>query len=155
MKTSSILLIVNTILLIVIWVFTGVKYAGLPEIIPTHFNFQGKVNRESGKLMIWLLPCIAAFVHFIFIWASKNPDSPFVNVPKSFRNKKTLKLYLFSLEIPVMVLFLDIIIESIRVAEGKQTELSNAIFFILGVMFVILGVGLIKSIQEGITKSND
>lgn len=154
MKTSGILLIVNTLLLIVIWVFTGVKYAGLPEVIPTHFDIHGNVDGESGKGTIWMLPCIAAFIHLLFI-GIKDPNSPLLNVPKSFRNERTLKLYLFSLELPVMILFLDIIVESIRVAEGKQTELSDAIFFILGLMFAVIGIGLIKSIREGITKSND
>lgn len=155
MKTSSILLIVNTLLLFVIWGFTGVKYAGLPEIIPTHFNFQGQVDGESGKAAIWTLPCIATFIYFIFIWTSKNPNTHFINVPKNFRNEKALQLYLFALELPVMILFLDIIVESIRVAEGKQTELSNAVFFILGAMFVVIGVGLTQSIRKGGTKSNN
>ncbi|WP_160135900.1 DUF1648 domain-containing protein [Chryseobacterium sp. c4a] len=155
MKTSSILLIVNTLLLIVIWAFTGVKYAGLPEIIPTHFDIHGNVNSESGKMTIWLLPCIAAVIHFLFILKSNNPDSPFVNVPKSFHNQKNWKLYLFTLQVPIMVLFLDIIVESIRIAERKQTELSNVIYFILAVLLAMIAIGFIKSMKEGVTKSND
>ncbi|WP_250255612.1 DUF1648 domain-containing protein [Chryseobacterium sp. Marseille-Q3244] len=153
MKTSGILLIVNTLLLVVIWVFTGIKYAELPDVIPTHFDFQGNVDGESGKATIWVLPCIATFIHLLFI-GIKDPNLSLLNVPQSFRNKRTLKLYLFSLELPVMVLFLDIIVESIRVAEGKQTELSDAVFFILGAMMMIIGIGLIKSFREGKTKSN-
>ncbi|AZB09812.1 DUF1648 domain-containing protein [Chryseobacterium sp. G0162] len=153
MKTSGILLIVNTLLLVVIWIFTGIKYAELPDVIPTHFDFQGNVDGESGKATIWVLPCIATFIHLLFI-GIKDPNSSLLNVPQSFRNERTLKLYLFSLELPVMVLFLDIIVESIRVAEGKQTELSDAVFFILGTMMMIIGIGLIKSFREGKTKSN-
>lgn len=155
MKTSGILLIVNTLLLVVIWVFTGVKYTGLPDIIPTHFNFQGKVDGESGKETIWILAGIATFIHLVFLGASGNPNSPLLNVPRSFRDTQILKLYLFSLELPVMILFLDIIVESIRVAEGKQRELSDAVFFILGLLFTVIGIGLIKSIREAKTKSND
>lgn len=155
MKTSGILFIVNVLLLIVIWVFTGLKYAGLPDIIPTHFDFQGNVDGESGKGTIWALPCIATFVFFILWSASRNPNSPLVNVPKNFRNKETLGLFMFSLQLPVMILFLDIIVESIRVAEGKQTELSNAIFFILGLLFAVLGVGMVKTIQEGNKEKSD
>ncbi|WET47588.1 DUF1648 domain-containing protein [Chryseobacterium indologenes] len=154
MKFSGILLIVNTLLLIVIWVFTGIKYAGLPEIIPTHFDVHGDVDGESGKTAIWVLPCIATFIHLLFI-GIKNPNSPLVNVPQSFRNERTLKLYLFSLELPVMILFLDIIVESIRVAEGKQTELSDAVFYILGLLFAVIAIGLIKSLRDSRTKSND
>lgn len=154
MKTSSILLIVNTLLLLVIWVFTGIKYAGLPDVIPTHFDFQGNVDGESGKESIWALPCIATFVHLLFI-GIKDPNSPLLNVPQSFRNKKTLKFYLYSLELPVMILFLDIIVESIRVAEGKQKELSDAVFFILGGILAVIGTGLIKSFRESRIKSND
>lgn len=155
MKTSGILLIVNTLLLIVIWAFAGIKYAGLPDIIPTHFNFQGKVDGESGKETIWILAGIATFIHLVFLGASGNPNSPLLNVPQSFSNKQALKLYLFSLELPVMILFLDIIVESIRIAEGKQTELSDTLFFILGVLFTVIGVGLIKSIRDTKTKPND
>lgn len=154
MKTSGILLIVNTLLLMVIWGFTIIKYAELPAVIPTHFDFQGNVNSESGKAMIWALPCIATFIHLLFI-GIKNPNSPLVNVPQSFRNERTLKLYLFSLELPVMILFLDIIVESIRVAEGKQTELSDAVFYILGLLFAVIAIGLIKSLRDSRTKSND
>ncbi|SMC54671.1 DUF1648 domain-containing protein [Chryseobacterium sp. YR221] len=156
MKISSILLIVNTLLVIAIWVFTGIKYAALPEMVPTHFDFQGNVDGESGKTAIWALPCIATFISVLFVGLSRYPNSTLLNVPKSFRNKETLELYMFSLQFPVMLLFLDIIIESVRVAEGKQTELSNVIFFILGLLFTVIGVGLVKSIQEGFTKkSND
>ncbi|MGU3375433.1 DUF1648 domain-containing protein [Chryseobacterium sp. M5A1_1a] len=156
MKFSSILLIVNTLLLIAIWVFTGIKYAELPDIIPTHFDFQGNVDGESGKGTIWFLPCIASFIHLLFIGITRDPNSPMLNVPQNFRNKETLELYLFSLQFPVMILFLDIIIESIRVAEGKQTELSDTIFFILGLMFAVIGVFLVKCIKKGSNKkSND
>lgn len=154
MKTSGILLIINTLLLIVIWVFTGFKYAGLPEIIPTHFDFNGNVDGESGKATIWFLPVVAAFIHLLFI-GIKDPNSPLLNVPQSFRNEKTLKFYLYSLELPVMILFLDIIVESIRVAEGKQKELSDAVFFILGGILAVVGAGVIKSLREGKTKSKD
>ncbi|UHO38730.1 DUF1648 domain-containing protein [Chryseobacterium capnotolerans] len=154
MRVSSILLIVNTLLLIVIWVFTGIKYAGLPEIIPTHFDVHGNVDGESGKTTIWILPCIAAFIHLLFI-GIKDPNSPLVNVPQSFRNERTLKLYLFSLELPIMILFLDIVVESIRVAEGRQTELSDAVFYILGLLFAVIAIGLIKSLRDSKTKSND
>lgn len=154
MKTSGILLIVNTLLLIVIWVFAGVKYAGLPDIIPTHFDIQGNVDGESGKMTIWLLPCIATVIHFLFILKSNNPNSPFVNIPGNFRNQKNRKLYLFTLQVPIMTLFLDIVVESIRIAEKKQTELSHTIYFILGFLFIIIGVGLIKSIRDSKKKSN-
>ncbi|SIS85993.1 Protein of unknown function [Chryseobacterium ureilyticum] len=155
MKTSGLLLIVNTLLLIVIWGFTGFKYAGLPEMIPTHFDFHGNVDGESGKQTIWVLPCIATFIHFLFIRATRNPNSPLLNIPDSFRRSKFHKLYIFSLQLPVMILFLDIIVESIRIAEGKQKELSNTVFFIVGLMFAVIGIGLIKSIRESSRKPND
>lgn len=155
MKTSGLLLIVNTLLLISMWIFTGIKYAGLPEMIPTHFDFQGNVDGESGRSAIWLLPCIATFVHLLFIGATRNPNSPLLHIPDGFRRSKFHKLYLFSLQLPVMILFLDIIVESIRVAEGKQKELSDAVFFILGLMFAVIGIGLVKFIRESSRKSND
>lgn len=155
MKNSIILLIVNTLLLIAIWVFVGIKYAGLPDVIPTHFNFDGNIDGESGKATIWAIPCIATFIAVLFAGISREPNSPLLNVPKSFRNKKTLELYMYSIQFPVMLLFLDIVIESIRIAEGKQAKLSEIVFFIVGLLFAVIGVGLIKSIKEGITKKSN
>ncbi|MGH1519682.1 DUF1648 domain-containing protein [Chryseobacterium sp. JK1] len=155
MKTSGILFIVNALLLVVIWSFTLMKYAGLPDVIPTHFDFNGKIDGQAGKDSIWTLPCIATFISFLFFAISKNPQSSLLNVPDSFRKKEKIGLYIFSLQLPVMILFLDIIIESIRIAESKQTELSNVVFYILGIMFAIVGIGLVTSIREGITKKSD
>lgn len=155
MKISGILFIANVLLLIVIWSFTAMKYAGLPDVIPTHFDCNGKIDGQSGKAAIWALPCVATFISILFWWVSKNPGSSLLNVPKSFREKEKIGVYIFLLQLPVMILFLDIILESIRVAEGKQTELSNAVFYILGVMFAVIGIGLVISIREGITKKSD
>ncbi|MCW3160281.1 DUF1648 domain-containing protein [Chryseobacterium oryctis] len=155
MKTSGILLIVNTVLLIVIWAFIGIKYTELPEIIPTHFDFRGNVDGESGKSSIWILPCIATFISLLFSILSKNPDSPLLNVPQSFRNKKTIDLYMQSLLFPIMLLFLDITVESILVAQGKQKELSNAVFYILGLLFIVIGVAFVKGFQQGKTQKSD
>jgi uncharacterized membrane protein len=155
MKISSLLFIANILLLVTIWSFAAMKYAGLPEIIPTHFDCSGKVDGQAGKNTIWMLPCLATFISLLFWWISKNPNSSLVNVPNSFREKGKIRLYIFSLQLPVMTLLLDIMVESIRVAEGKQTELSHAVFYILGAMFAVIGIGLVISIREGITKKSD
>lgn len=154
MKVPRILLIVNTLLLVGIWVFAGVKYAGLPEIIPVHFNAQGNVDGEGGKAMIWGLPSVATFIHLVFIGVSGEPNSPLLNVPQSLRNRESLQKHLFSLQLPIMLLFLDILVESVRVAEGKQTALSSTIFFLLGLLLAMIGVNVVKSIKEKVAKSN-
>lgn len=155
MKTSRILLVVNTLLLVVIWGFAGIKYAGLPNVIPIHFNAQGVVDREAGKAAIWLLPGIATFIHLMLIGVSSNPESRLLNVPQRLRNnKESLQRYLFSLQLPIMLLFLDIIVESVRIAEGQQTELSGIFSFFLGVILAIVGINIIRSIRDRNMKSN-
>ncbi|RTZ50477.1 DUF1648 domain-containing protein [Chryseobacterium arthrosphaerae] len=67
--------------------FTGIKYAGLPEIIPTHFDFQGNVDGESEKSMIWILP-VSQLLFLLFSGSAQKSNSPLVNVPTAFVIKK-------------------------------------------------------------------
>ncbi|MCS3530675.1 DUF1648 domain-containing protein [Chryseobacterium sp. JUb7] len=152
MKTSTFLLIINIALLIFIWVFTGVKYAELPEIVPSHFAVNGKVDGESAKNTIWFLPAIATFVFLALIGVSRNPDSPLLHVPQSFRNKETLKLYMYSMLLPVLLLLGDTVVESILIAQGRLAEMTNIVFVLLALMFGVMGFCIFKMLKESRTE---
>src|SRR5205085_6096496 len=44
--------------LLFLWIYTIVNYAGLPEIIPAHYNLKGEVNRYGSKAIIFVLPIV-------------------------------------------------------------------------------------------------
>lgn len=52
------------LLIIFIMVLTG--YGSLPDLIPLHFNFEGKVDSTGGKINIFILPVIS-LVMYLFL----------------------------------------------------------------------------------------
>ena len=148
MKTSSLLLAINIILLVFIWVFIGVNYAGLPETVPTHFAVNGNVDGESEKRAIWFLPGIATFLFLLLAGIPRNPDSPMLNVPNSYRNKESLKLFAYSILLPILLLLADTVVESVLIAQGKLQEMSNAVFVLLALSFVVIGIHIFRMIKE-------
>ncbi|MBB4807618.1 putative membrane protein [Chryseobacterium defluvii] len=146
---SRILLGINIILLIFIWGFTGLKYGELPEIIPTHFNSYGNIDGEDHKKMIWLLPSIATFIFFVLIAVTKDPRSPMLNIPDNFRDKKTLELFSYTILIPILLLFWDMLIETVLIAQGRIQALSNLAFVLLGFLFLTLGTWVFIMIRKG------
>lgn len=55
------------LLIIFIMVLTG--YGSLPDLIPLHFNFGGKVDYSEGKINIFILPVIS------LVMSVSHPDS--------------------------------------------------------------------------------
>lgn len=153
MKLSTVLFIANTLLLSFIWGFTIFSYSNLPEIVPTHFAVNGTVNGEDHKKTIWFLPAIATFLFFLLATVPQNPESPMLNVPKSFRNKERLKIVTYSILCTILFLLADTVVESILIAQGKLTEISNAVFFLLGITFFTIGFHITKMIKEGNRKT--
>lgn len=149
MKISTILLTVNILLLVLIWVFIGTEYISLPEIVPSHFAVNGTVDGESEKRAIWILPVVATFMFLLLVGIPKDPNSPLLNVPESYRNQESLKLLMYSMLLPVLLIFGDMIVESVRVAQGKQEEMSNAVFILLSLLFIVVGINIFMMIKKG------
>lgn len=84
----------------------------MPDVIPSHFNGQGKVDGYSAKETILILPAIAAFVFFLLHMAGKHPDK--LNYPVAVTEQNAEKQYrsatrvLRTLKLSVCVLFLFI-----------------------------------------------
>jgi len=152
MKVSGLLLAINILLLIFIWVFTAATYAGLPEIVPSHFAVNGTVDGESEKKAIWILPAIATFFFLLLVGIPKNPDSPMLNVPESYRNKESLKILMYSILLPALLLLADTIVESVLIAQGKMQSMSNIVFVLLALLFTVIGLHIFKMLKESKTE---
>lgn len=148
MKISKILLFINIALLAFIWIFTGITYAGLPEIIPTHFLSNGSVDGESHKKVIWFLPSIATFIFLILISIPRDPQSPMLNVPDSFRKRERLELFSYTLSAPVLLMFADTVIETVLITRGERQEPGSFIGIALGLLFITLGAWIYIMIKE-------
>ncbi|WP_262149380.1 DUF1648 domain-containing protein [Chryseobacterium foetidum] len=148
MKLSTVFFIASILLLSFIWGFTIFSYSNLPEIVPTHFAVNGTVNGENHKNTIWFLPVIGSFLFLLLAGIPRNPESPMLNVPQSFRNKEKLKVFAYSLLFVILLLLADTVVESILIAQSKLTEMSNAVFFLLVLLFFTIGFHIFKMIKE-------
>jgi len=155
MKTSSLLLAINIILLVFIWIFIGINFAGLPETVPSHFAVNGNVDGASEKKAIWILPVIATFLFLLLVGISRDPDSPMLNVPKSYRNKESLKFFANSTLLPILLLLADTVVESILIAQGKLRGMSNAVFILLALVFVVIGIHIFRMIKESKSETSN
>lgn len=155
MKTSSLLLVINIILLVFIWIFIGINFAGLPETVPSHFAVNGNVDGASEKKAIWILPVIATFLFLLLVGISRDPDSPMLNVPKSYRNKESLKFFANSTLLPILLLLADTVVESILIAQGKLRGMSNAVFILLALVFVVIGIHIFRMIKESKSETSN
>ncbi|WP_143885171.1 DUF1648 domain-containing protein [Chryseobacterium binzhouense] len=148
MKVSSLLLTINIILLIFIWIFVGINYSDLPEIVPSHFAINGSVDGVSEKKAIWILPVIATFLFLLLAGISRNPDSPMLNVPNSYRNKESLKFFANSTLLPILLLLADTVVESTLIAQAKLQEMSSVVFILLALVFIVISIHIYKMIKE-------
>lgn len=155
MKTSSLLLTINIILLVFIWIFIGINFAGLPETVPSHFAVNGNVDGASEKKAIWILPVIATFLFLLLVGISRDQDSPMLNVPKSYRNKESLKFFANSTLLPILLLLADTVVESILIAQGKLRGMSNAVFILLALVFVVIGIHIFRMIKESKSETSN
>ncbi len=51
-------------LVIVLWGYTILNFRKLPEIIPIHFDLEGKPDDHGAKYFIFLLPFVGSLIYF-------------------------------------------------------------------------------------------
>ncbi|EJL72115.1 DUF1648 domain-containing protein [Chryseobacterium populi] len=146
---TRILLTISVFLLISIWVFVGWKYAGLPEIIPTHFDMNGHMDGQDHKKIIWFLPSIATFLFFILFAVTRDIHSPMLNIPDNFRNKESVELFSYSILLSLLLLLGYTILKTVSMAEGKTNTLGNLFFVFLGLLFAVIGTNILIMFKKG------
>lgn len=62
-KTDKIIESSSLLMLIAIWGLAVKNYANLPEYIPMHFNFSGKVDRFGGRITIFAIPFLSTVLY--------------------------------------------------------------------------------------------
>ena len=144
--------IVGWFLLFSIWFVTVIHYSNLPEIIPIHYNGQGKVDRFGGKATIFSLPIIATILFIGMTILNKFPqvfnyptkiteDNAFNQYTNATRLIRYLKL--------IVVLVLGIItFRTIQIANGEAENLG--IWFlpiIIGLIFIPMTYFIFKSLK--------
>ena len=63
----------SLIVLIATWGFTIFHFNKLPDIIATHFDFNGNPDGFSSKFTIWLLPTIISLIYILIYVLNRYP----------------------------------------------------------------------------------
>lgn len=78
--------------LVFLLLYTLIRWPGLPEQIPSHFNFAGEIDGWSGKGVAWLLPGIAVFLYALMTLVLFLPNSWNLPVTVTEENRERLLL---------------------------------------------------------------
>lgn len=143
--------IVNFGLLVFSWWFTIKQYKSLPEIIPIHFDFDGKADQFGSKRYSLLMPAILTVVYFLFSYVVRTPESSNYPVEITEENENAqfliMKIFIRWLFLLISFIFLnsqDYMFRYSRDEAAKpRVAMSSALFSIIGsliVLFIFVGI---------------
>jgi uncharacterized membrane protein len=147
-----ILLITSILSLIFIWVYLILNYGKLPQRVPTHTDFLGKINSWGGKGMLFFLPILQTFLFLLLTIVSKYPHKfnytvtiTAENAERQYRNSRTLMRWI---TLTISIVFSYIEWNSIKMA--KNSSMGFGIWFVpvfIVIMFGIIGIYIYKMIK--------
>lgn len=108
-----------------------ISYQYLPEMIPTHWNFEGVIDDYSNKNMIFILGLIPIIMMLFF---DKLPNLD----PKKQNYEKHQKAY-GAVQISIVLLMILLSWITIAVSLGMQLKINMIIPAFIGVIFIVMG----------------
>lgn len=129
------------LLLSYMWVFAGVNVFSLPDTIPLHFGLDGKPDNYGTKWMVFLMPFIATVLFVLMRYLSKSKEVKWdLTIKEKMRNNRNLsRLFVRIIAVFVLLLFSDLLTESILIAQGKYKTISQfSTLVIIGMFASIL-----------------
>lgn len=140
---DRILEITGGVALMVLWILVIVKYSGLPDTIPTHFNALGQIDGYGGKVTLLILPII---VTVIFIGLTILNRFPHVfNFAVSITHENALKQYTNAtrfiryLKLVIVLIFGIIAFNMVQNAQGNAEGMGIWVLpLMLGLIFIPL-----------------
>ncbi|MEZ4793358.1 MAG: DUF1648 domain-containing protein [Gelidibacter sp.] len=139
--------IISVSLLVMLIIYTSLKFVDMPDTIPTHFNFKGEADGFGSKNTMWLLPGIGILIYVGFSILNRFPHlhNYMVNITES----NALKNYRFSTRVLrfvtvfVMILFFYIQYTIVLHVKNQSALLSNWFIPSIIIATILLPVFLI------------
>ncbi|MEG4964267.1 MULTISPECIES: DUF1648 domain-containing protein [unclassified Microcoleus] len=116
-------------------------WAVLPERIPIHFGLEGLADAWGDKVMIWIVPAVAAIIFALLTAVSRYPHT--FNYPVRINSENARRQYLLGrgllvwLKAEICWLFAFVVRQQIVVALGNAQRFS--IELVLGLVVLIFG----------------
>ncbi|WP_367329924.1 DUF1648 domain-containing protein [Sphingobacterium multivorum] len=137
---------------LLLWYVVTVHYSKLPEIVPVHYNIEGKVDKFGPKSILLMLPLIATVLYLAMTIINRFPH--LFNYPVKITEENALQQYISAtrliryLKFIVVVIFGIIAFKSIPNAAATSEGLGTWFLpFVLLSVFVPVIYFLIKSVK--------
>jgi len=133
-------------------VIFAVFYPGLPEIIPTHFNFAGEPDAWGGKGMLIVL-LIVPFALFVLITVVERFPAIW-NMPVRITKENAARQYTLTrafltlIKAEIVWVFAYILYATCQVAAGKSGGMGWWIYLFFGLIILIPIVLIIAAIKS-------
>ena len=136
---SIILDLLGITTLLVFWILVIIKVPGLPEEIPTHFNYKGEADSFGSRQSAYLLPGIATVLFVILSIVNRYPEK--FNYPFSVNEQNASRHYRLAANfirvVRLMIVFVFLLIFLVTTT-GSSTSLSWLLPLILVITFLPL-----------------
>lgn len=138
-------------LLVFLWWFTLKHYQSLPQIIPIHFDFDGKADHFGNKKYSFLMPAILTGLYFLFAYVVRSPTSSNYPVAITEENKYAqflmMKIFIRWFFLLIALTFLNSQDYMFRYSRDERARprvaMSSALFSVIGsiiVLFILVGI---------------
>lgn len=135
MKKSSPIGILSIILIISIpLIYAASIYSSLPEIIPTHFNLEGKADGFGNKSTVWFISLFLSAISASVYLLIKN--LPKID-PKKTAGQSPELFHKIAILLVVFLCAMNLII--IYSTKTRSFNVTNLILPLIGLLFMVLG----------------
>jgi uncharacterized membrane protein len=141
--------IIGMLFLVILWGLSVYAYFTLPDTIPTHFNFAGKVDATGKKETILILPGIATLIYFGISYLCKFPHV--FNYPVPINSNNAEKQYRIAirmlrlLKISVLAVFCLVIVLIYINVNGK---INTAVIWFIPLVVLLMFIPTIWGIRQ-------
>ena len=131
-------------LVIVLWGYTILNFRKLPEIIPIHFDLEGKPDNHGAKYFIFLLPFVGSLIYFFLSYNIKEINNYPVEITQENKETQFLIGMMAVKSIIAYVLFIFFTFQK-RIVEiaVQQKDKKIPVVNLIGGLFGIIGFFII------------
>ena len=147
--TDRLLEVLGWLILIFLWTVTLLDYSGLPDTIPTHFDFAGKPNDFGSKMTIFALPVFGTLMFVGMTILNRFPH--IFNYPTKITDQNARRLYTIAtrllryLKLMIVLIYSVIVLMTTRSAEYRLSGPGKWFLpLFMGVIFIPLIYAIIK-----------
>ena len=131
-------------LVIVLWGYTILNFRKLPEIIPIHFDLEGKPDNHGAKYFIFLLPFVGSLIYFFLSYNIKEINNYPVEITQE---NKEIQLSIGMMAVKSIIAYVLFIFftSQKRIVEiaVQQKNKKIPVMTLIGGLFAIIGFFII------------